>query len=134
MLSVVLDTNILVSALILRGSTNQIANLWQNQQIKIVLCKEIFEEYIRVLAYPKFKLLPEEIQMLLEKEVLPYSHPVEVKKIIPVIQQDSSDDVFLACALKGNCKYIVSGDQHLLSLKTYQKIKIISAKDFLKLF
>lgn len=48
-----------------------------------------------------------------------------------VILDDPTDNKFLACALEGNAGYIVTGDQHLLRLKTYQEIDILTPRQFL---
>ena len=49
----------------------------------------------------------------------------------PVIAKDPEDDAVLACALTARALYIVSGDQHLLDLKRYQAIHIVSPRTFL---
>ena len=125
-----LDTNVFLSALVLRGPTNQLVSQWQEEKFCPVICREILEEYLRVLAYPKFQLSAEEIKRLVEREFLPYAHPVKLKEIPPVIRQDPSDDIFLACALAGRCHYLVTGDHHLLALKTYKGIPIVPVKTF----
>jgi len=47
-----------------------------------------------------------------------------------VVKTDPSDNIFPACALAGSADYIVSGNYHLLDLKSYQSIKIITPRDF----
>jgi len=53
---------------------------------------------------------------------------------LSVVERDKSDDRILECALEAKGDYIISGDSHLLSLKEYQGIKILSPAEFLKLF
>lgn len=48
-----------------------------------------------------------------------------------MIAEDSSDNRYLECAIEGDAEYIVSGDHHLLRLATYQRIRILTPKDFL---
>jgi len=48
-----------------------------------------------------------------------------------VITEDPSDNRYLECALEGDAEYIVSGDQHLVQLATYQRIRILTPKEFL---
>ena len=50
-----------------------------------------------------------------------------------IIEKDPKDDKFLHAALEGNADYIVSGDHHLLELKSYEGIKILSPGNFLEL-
>lgn len=52
---------------------------------------------------------------------------------IDVIKDDPKDNIFVECALEGNCKYIVSGDQHLQRLKEYEKIEILEPGKFIEL-
>ena len=53
---VVLDTNVLISALLFSGVASDLVPLWQKEKITVLLSREILEEYLRVLAYPKFQL------------------------------------------------------------------------------
>ena len=46
------------------------------------------------------------------------------------LKTDPDDNKFLACALEAKADFIVSGDNHLLELKHYQGIQIITAKIF----
>ena len=54
-------------------------------------------------------------------------------KSIKVVKDDPDDDVFIECALAGDADYIVSGDKHLLDLKSYGKIKIVNAAEFIEM-
>ena len=58
---------------------------------------------------------------------------VEGGEAVNVISDDPSDNKYLACAHEGEADYIVSGDHHLLDLKSYKGIKILKAKPFLDL-
>lgn len=128
---VVVDTNVLVSALLFGGKPGKLIPLWQRGTIRPLASKEIIDEYLRVLAYPKFKLAEEDINYLLYQEILPYFEVIAVELGPRIIKKDPEDDKFIRCALAGKAKWIISGDCHLLALKTYQKIKILSPSDFL---
>jgi predicted nucleic acid-binding protein len=52
---------------------------------------------------------------------------------VEAIPDDPADDLVLACALEGHADVIVSGDHHLLDLKSYQGIDIVSPAEFLKM-
>jgi putative PIN family toxin of toxin-antitoxin system len=129
---VVVDTNVLVSALLFGGKPGKLIPLWQRATIRPVASKEIIDEYLRVLTYPKFKLAEEDINFLLYREILPYSEVADVEPCPRIIKKDPEDDKFMRCALAGKAKWIISGDRHLLAFKTYQKIKILTPSDFLK--
>jgi hypothetical protein len=58
---------------------------------------------------------------------------VRVRPAPGVIARDPSGDMFLHCALTAAAQYIVSGDRHLLNLRTHRRIKIISPAEFLSI-
>lgn len=130
---VVLDTNVVVSALTGTGVTKQFIALWKEEKIIPLVSKEMADEILRVLTYPKFDLPGNEIQSLFQR-FLAYAEPVTVKTILPVIPADPTDNVFLACAIEGQAKYLVSGDHHLLDLGHYKTIPIVTVKEFLSKF
>ena len=131
---VVLDTNILVSALLFQAELAGIVDLWKKGRIIPVLSKETFTEFKAVLEYPKFSLTQQEIKVIIEEEVLPYFEVIEVTDNIKGICRDVDDDKFIACAVSASADFIVTGDKDLLDLGKYKSVKIISASVFLKMF
>ena len=134
MIKVVIDTNVFVSAILFDGELDKLINLWKRKKFTFLLSKEILEEYIKVLSYKKFELSDKIIKRIIYEELLPYTKNIKVKKRINIIKKDPSDNIFLECALEGRANYIISGDKHLLQLKQYKSIKIISFREFIKLF
>lgn len=130
----VLDTNVLVSALLFGGQPGRLHGLWVAKRIVPLLSKETFAEFNRVLAYPKFRLSPPEIAVLVEDELLSYAEVVEITEQVTGVCRDSDDDKFLAAAASGKAAYLVTGDEDLLVLRTYRDTRIIRPGDFLKLF
>ena len=131
---VVLDTNILVSALLFSGELSKIVDLWKTGRIIPVVSRETFEEFRNVLEYPKFSLTEKEIKAIIEDEVLPFFDTVDTVHNVRGICRDPDDDKFLACALSASADYVVSGDRDLCELGRYKSIKIINAADFLGIF
>ena len=78
-LRVVLDTNVIVSALLFTGKASQLVDKWKSGSIVLLATKDIVLEYLRVLAYPKFKLTETEIEVLLNQEILPYIETIKTK-------------------------------------------------------
>ena len=128
---VVVDTNVLVSALLFGGKPAKLIPLWQRGTIRPLASKEIIDEYLRVFTYPKFKLSEEDVNFLLYHEILPHFEVIEAEPGPRIIIKDPENDKFIRCALAGKAKLVIPGDKHLLALKTYQKIKILSPADFL---
>ena len=131
-MKVVLDTNVLVSALIAKeGKPSQI--LRQITKYTLITSKEILIEVERVLHYDRiqkrYNLSNEDIDAFMQnlREV---SKVVSVTKQVEVIKDDPDDDKFLACALEANADYIISGDTHLIKLGVYQDIPILTPTKF----
>jgi len=131
---VVLDTNVVVSALLFKTALSKIIALWQRGAIIPAISKDTFQELQTVLAYPKFALTPDEIRAMLEGEILPFFEVIEVREDVKGICADSADDKFLACALATSSDYLVSGDKAVTELKQYKSVKIIKPSEFLKMF
>lgn len=135
-MKVVIDTNVLISALLFGGTPGKLIPLWQKGDIKMQTSKEMVDEYIKVLSYPKFELSKAEITYLLQGEILPYLDviaPTSTSESI-LIKEDPSDDKFIYCAESGNAKCIITGDHHLLKLKAHEDIKILTPLQFLENF
>ena len=134
--SVIIDTNVIVSALLFGGKPGELIRLWKTGEIQPLISKEITEQYLRVLAYPKFNLSEKEISFLFNHEILNYFKAVRIKpgRWETTIEDDPSDDMFIRCAVSGMGNIIISGDRHLLDLKSYDQIRILSVSEFLKEF
>ena len=131
---VVLDTNILVSALIFHGELSRIVECWKSGTIVPIISKETFEEFQAVLSYPKFKLTTGEIKNIIEDEVLPFFEVIENTAEVRDVCKDPDDDKFIACALSAKADFIVSGDKVLCDVGKYKSVHIINAREFLKSF
>ena len=128
---IVLDTNVLISALFWEGPPRIIYRHVRRGSYGLLMCKEIEEEIARVLAYPKFQLSPQPIFVLL-RDIQMHSVRVRLRSRVEAIAEDPSDNVFLACAVDGKADAVVSGDSHMLKLGTYQKIPICTARQFVE--
>ncbi len=131
MKKIVVDTNVLVSGLLFGGPPGEVVDLWKQKRVKPLCSKQIVEEYLRVLAYPKSHLSESDIDFIFTNEIIPYFDFVMVKIGKPFVAADPADDIFIWCALKGRANAIVSGDEHLLGLSTCP-VPVLSVVDFLK--
>jgi uncharacterized protein len=87
-----------------------------------------------VLSREKFATRLESVGITPHDLVLGYAalaSVIEPVTIEPVILADPDDDAVLACALAAQGEIVVSGDSHLLDLKQYQTIRIITAAQLL---
>jgi putative PIN family toxin of toxin-antitoxin system len=128
---VVVDTNTLVSALLFTGSVSRLVPAWQSGRITMVVSRSILEEYLRVLAYPKFRLTSEDVRELIEEEVLPFVETVNPRRRLRVAPRDPDDETLLECAVAGKVRFLVTGDRDLLDLGPFRRIEILTPGDLL---
>jgi putative PIN family toxin of toxin-antitoxin system len=132
-LRVILDTNVLVSALLFNGELSALVPLWKGGALIPVFSKETFAEFRSVLAYPKFKLTKDEIDSIIQEELLPYFEVVAGTQQVCGVCKDPHDDKFLSCAMAAHADLIVTGDQAFYELKKFKFVKIVSPAAFLKM-
>lgn len=131
---VVIDTNVLISGIIQQsGFPFKVVKLWEDEVIVLITSVATIEEAERVLNYPKIRkryaLTSDDIQRT-AANLLKYSVLVQDPPIPNVIEQDPDDNKILATAIAGKADYIISGDMHLLTLKNYRGIEIVTPKRF----
>lgn len=133
----VIDTNVLISGFISRESyPAKLVDGWVEKRFEPVVSEEIIREYREVFARDRFSALGSvEERLKLLGTLLSFEHVVLVnpQEQICMVKDDPGDDIFLECAAAGECEFIISGDQHLLKLKQYKNIKVITAKEFIEL-
>ena len=111
----VLDTNVLVSALLFRGESSRLVPLWHNGRYRLAVSAPILREYLRVFAYPRFGLADDEIRAVANEYILPWCDPFPAGKGKPVCR-DPEDDRFLRCARTARARALISGDRDILVL------------------
>lgn len=124
---VVLDTNVLVSALVWRGSEFRLLSRCEKGDCQLAISPPILEELARVLRYPKLRLSPEDIAAF-ERTILNHAVLVHPSERLRIIRDDPDDDRILECAITAAAAWIVSGDRHLLELRSYREIPITNAR------
>ncbi len=127
-LKVVLDTNILVSAIVFGGKLEQIIKLVQEGGIIPIISPILIAELIEILT-KKFNFTIDKITLVEEliKENFKVVYPSQTIHVLA----DEDDNRVLEAAFKGECDYVVTGDNDLLDLKLYKNIKIITPHYFL---
>ena len=128
----VLDTNVLVSALLFHNSTLAwLRGAWRSRRILPLASRTTTQELIRVLAYPKFALNANEQRDLLD-DYLPACEIVTIPVLPPEVPEcrDPFDRQFLELALAGNAEVLVTGDVDLLALAERFAVPILSSRKF----
>lgn len=134
MFKVVLDTNVLVSALIRTGKPRALLFEIVRGNLQLILSRGILEELTEVAADDKIrKYVEEEDVRKFLRLIGSTAKIVTVKSRFKAVKDDPSDDLFLRTAYDGGADYIVSGDKHLLSLNEFRGIKILTVNEILDL-
>ena len=82
------------------------------------------------MDYPKFDFTEEQKATFLSI-ILEIGTMIEIPGILKVITDDPDDNAMLETAVVGLVDYLISGDPHLLKLKEFAKVKIVTASEFL---
>lgn len=127
---VVLDTNIIISSA-LGGALVFVLEKWDEGKFTVVVTTDLVSEYFAVLNRPKFGLKQETIDRIIHY-IYQFSEFVVPEEQIRFIEDDPKDDKFLEAAIAGKVDFIVSGDNHLLALKEFRSIPILSGREFLE--
>ena len=129
MMRVVVDTNVFVSA-VLGGFSAPVIDLWKAGRFRLVATDTIIKEYLEVLQRPKFSLSSD----IVDSIVAFLLHKAEIvvpSELLAVVKADPKDDKFLEAAVAGKVDLVVSGDSHLLDLKAYRNIPIVTMRIFI---
>ena len=130
----VIDTGVLVSALIRRqGTTGEVLRLLRDGQFTAVYSTDILVEIIDVLGRPalraKYHIEPDDIRVVINVIRLRGDLVIPTRKVTAC--RDPKDDKFLEAALAGKADAIISGDADLLVLNPFEEIPILRPAEFL---
>lgn len=134
-LSAVIDTNVLISGLLWRGTPFHLLKWAEEKNLIIYTSLDILAEIYRVLHYPKFQQYIDNQHVSSDElfaQVAALCTIIQVDKTVEGVCSDTDDEKFLSCALSANVEVLISGDKHLLELEQYQFIRIITAQKFYK--
>ena len=127
---IVIDTNVLCSALFFGGSPAVILKSVIRQENQAIVTDEILIEYSEVINRLKQKY-GRQYDVKSASDFLAVVNRVHSKTKVEICR-DPDDDKFLEAAMDGKAIYIVSGDQDLLSIKNYQDVEILTPKEFVE--
>ena len=130
----VADTNILVSGLLWQGAPRQVLDAARASQVDLFTSAALLAELEEALGRDKFAKRLKSAGVTARELVLGYAALAKLAEpaaIPSVIAEDPDDDAVLACAVGAAAEVIVSGDSHLLGLKQYQDIDILTATELL---
>ena len=129
----ILDTNVFVSGIFWEGNfCSKIIYKWRNKEFELVSSVEILDELVKTLKDFKIQM-PDEMIEELRNLIIENSIMVEPTIKLDAIKDDPDDNKFLEAGISGNVDLVISQDKHLLKLKQYRGIKIVSPEEALLL-
>jgi len=133
---VVLDTNVVISATLIKGGNeDRILRAWQRGELQLVLSPQILEEMGRVLFYErirKFRWM-DDADLVALLQILAAESVLVPGRLKVKASRDPADDKFLAAAVEGKAEYVVTGDKDLLVLKAYRRVEIVTPGRFIRI-
>ena len=135
MMRIVLDTNVTFSALLWRGTPYRLVETIRRQRqdhlfTSPALLAELADVLTRPFAAKRLALL-ERIGNELLADYAGFAEMVTPRRVPEVVIADPDDDQVIAAAVAAKADIIASGDHHLLSLGTHQRIRILHPADML---
>ena len=129
----VYDTNILLSGLGWKGTPYRCIELARQGKVEGLTCSEILNELMEKLT-TKLKFSQPKVTETVT-DLLGFLRLVEITNTLKVVETDVDDDKIIECAVVGSATHIVTGDRrHLLPLRSYHGILIVTAANFLAQF
>lgn len=134
MIKFVIDTNVIISAILFSNSLPAKAINLAKQLGIIILSEVIFEEIQNTLSRDKFNryLSFENRRKLLNKLLLDSELIIITEQIF--VCRDYKDNKFLELAVSGKADFIITGDNDLLVLNPFRNIQIITVNEFFNRF
>ena len=130
------DTNVLLSATFWLGDSFRIIEKVEKGEIELVLSRDIIQEFGGLLEYDEIKDKIKDKALEMKKtvdEIVEMSTIVDPKERFNIIKEDPEDNVVIECAVEGKVDYIVSQDDHLLKLKEFRSIRILTPKEMIEI-
>jgi putative PIN family toxin of toxin-antitoxin system len=132
----VLDANVFISALIRpMGPPGQILDRWIGERsFALIASPAIVDELRRAARYDRVKryvpLTPQEVEAWISSIQLTAEH-VRPERSVHAVAADPDDDKYIDAAIYGDADFVVSGDRHLLELREFERILIVTPRAFL---
>lgn len=133
-MKIVLDTNVLISALIKQGKPrNLLREIIHNHTL--VISKELLEELAITANEPKILRYVNQHDIAdFLRDLASSAELVTTSSRFKLVKDDPEDDNVLRTAYDGKASYVVSGDRHLLTLKKFRRIRIVTVDEMLNNF
>lgn len=104
-----------------------------SREVELILSEEIIEELKEILRREeKFNVTSHDISAII-KILLTSAKVVTPQHRLRLITKDKKDNKILECGIAGKVDYIVTGDKHLLQIKEYKGVKIVTPREIVEM-
>ena len=131
----VVDTNVLVSAFLWRGTPGRLIELAGEKEVQLFTSRALLDELGATLAKKKLAKYVAGTGLTAEQMLAGYKRiatTVKARQLDERVSRDADDDAVLGCALAARADLVVSGDDDLLVLRSFKGIAIVSAADAIR--
>ena len=126
---VVLDTNVVLSGIFFSGPPYEILDAWRHGRLDLVISLEVLSEYTRAAFELQAEFPGIDPHPVLSLIAI-HSRLIQPARLPRQICDDPDDDKFLACALGGGARIVVSGDKALQRCSGYESISVLAPRRF----
>jgi putative PIN family toxin of toxin-antitoxin system len=132
MLVIVFDLNVLVSSLIVKGKPQELWRKAKGKEFTLAFSREMQSDLVNVVKRQKFEKYVTSVDIrLFLNDLRMTAKLVQVKSRFRVVLEDPDDDIIIRTAYDAKADYIVSGDRHLLALKEFKGIRVVTVDQML---
>lgn len=129
MIKIFLDTNIFISGFFFDGNERKIVK-HRSKDVKFITSEQVTDEIQSVLLN-KFNVDKDTVKRYVAKIILEYPL-IKPEHHLSIVIRDEKDTNILKSALAGSCKYLITGDKDLLTLKQVENTRIITSKELIE--
>lgn len=128
---IVCDTNTLLSGFLWRGKEFRLLSKIVEGRVVLFISPPLFQEFVRVLSYERIRPFVADAKAVVEKlkEMAVFVNP---RDEVNAVKEDPADNKVLECALAAGADFVVSGDDHLLKLRSFKGIPLLTTKTALE--
>jgi uncharacterized protein len=134
MIRAVIDTNLIVSYLLTQSHTlSRLIGHWEQSHFVYLISPAMLRELREVVYRPRLRQHMRLDPAILLEVIEADAEMTPGTLTLPGICRDAKDEPFVACAVEGDARYLVTGDADLLDMVAYQNVTMIRAHDFVRL-
>lgn len=127
-MSAVFDANVWISGIQFGGKPAELIQMARDGETEVFISQAILDETLRILRDKFHRTDLEEVRGFIER----YTTTKEPSVTLDVVKNDPADNKILECAVAAEANTVVTGDKHLLALKTYRGMRILRPAEFLR--